>query len=52
MSRSILPFLQHILSETQYPMARSRGLTKAEFLVGIQHMAFMGEVHRARRPPP
>ncbi len=32
MSRSILPFLQHILSETQYLMARSQGLTKAEFL--------------------
>ncbi len=32
MSRSILPFLQHILSETQYLMACSRGLTKAEFL--------------------
>ena len=32
MSRSTLPFLQHILSETQYLMTRSRGLTKAEFL--------------------
>ncbi len=32
MSRSILPFLRHILSETQYLMARSQGLTKAEFL--------------------
>ena len=32
MSRSTLPFLQHILSETQYLMARSQGLTKAEFL--------------------
>ncbi len=31
MSRLILPFLQHILSETQYLMARSRGLSKAEF---------------------
>ena len=26
MSRLILPFLQHILSETRYLMARSRGL--------------------------
>jgi len=32
MSHSILPFLQHILSETQYLMAHSRGLTKTEFL--------------------
>ena len=32
MSRSILPLLQHILSETQYLMARPQGLTKAEFL--------------------
>lgn len=32
MSHSMLPFLQHILSETQYLMARPRGLTKAEFL--------------------
>lgn len=32
MSRSILPFLQHILSETQYLMARSQGLTRDEFL--------------------
>lgn len=32
MSRSILPFLQHILSETQYLTARSQGLTRAEFL--------------------
>src|SRR3990172_10463410 len=32
MSHSILPFLQHILSETQYLMAHSRGLTKAGFL--------------------
>ncbi len=31
MSRLILPFLQHILSETRYLMARSRGLSKAEF---------------------
>lgn len=32
MSRPILPLLQHILSETRYLMARSQGLTKAEFL--------------------
>ena len=32
MSRSTLPFLQHILSETQYLTARSQGLTKPEFL--------------------
>jgi len=32
MSHSMLPFLQHILSETQYLMAHSRGLTKAELL--------------------
>ncbi len=31
MSRSTLPFLQHILSETRYLMARSQGLSKAEF---------------------
>ena len=31
MSRLILPFLQHILSETRYLMARSQGLSKAEF---------------------
>jgi len=31
MSGLILPFLQHILSETRYLMARSQGLSKAEF---------------------
>ncbi len=45
MSRSIHPFLQHILSETQYLMARSQGLTKAEFL-GDETLTVQGRVRR------